>query len=136
MAKGTKTGGRDYVKGDPRAKGRPIIPADQKLATKLTKAEAERILNEFMFMGIDQLEAVLRDKNRKVIEHMVGSITLMAIKNGDHSRLNFLLERLIGKVSESIEHIVVPRIVHNLANGASTIFLNSSGDEYGYEKKS
>jgi hypothetical protein len=128
LAKGTKTGGRDFVKGDPRA-GRPPVTDEHLKATKLTKMEAERILNEFMAMDIDALEVVLKDKKRKVIEHMVGRIALMAIKNGDHSRLNFLLERLIGKVSDKIEHTVTPRIVHNLDGGSAKFLSEGNNDE-------
>lgn len=98
--------GKPFVKGDPRA-GRPRKPKDVAKAAKLTRTEAEALLTQFMHMDITELEGVLKDKKRKVIEHIIGRVALMAIKNGDHARLNFVLDRLIGKVKENLEVSVV-----------------------------
>ena len=127
MAKGKKTGGKDFVPGDKRA-GRPSKPDDLKKASKLTRTEAEAILVEFMRMNIDELEAVLKDRKRPVMHHIIGRIALMAIKNGDQSRMGFLLDRTIGKVPTEVTVGIKPRVVHNLEGGAAR-FLTESDDD-------
>jgi hypothetical protein len=99
MARGIKTGGRDFVKGDPRA-GRPPLPSDLKQARAYSKAEVQASLSRFLRMNIDELKAAVLDPRRPVIDHLVGSICVKGIKHGDHARLNFLLDRLIGKVKD------------------------------------
>lgn len=55
-------------------------------------------------MDIQELEASLLDKARTVMDHVVGRICLMAIKHGDHQRLNFIFDRIVGKVTEKVEY--------------------------------
>lgn len=128
MARGKKTGGKDFVHGDPRA-GRPKKDPTLAKAAKLTRTEAEQLLTKFMQMDIEELESVLRDKKKKCVEHMIGRIVLMGIKNGDHARLDFMLNRLIGKVKENVEHTVVPKIIHNIeTGGGATLAIEESDD--------
>lgn len=118
MARDTK-----FKKGHPGGPGRPKKDPELAKAEKLTKTEAEQHLIKFMQMDVEALQDVLKDKKRKVIEHIIGRIALMAIKNGDHSRLDFVLNRLIGKVSDKIEHSVKPKIVHNLEGGHAKFLM-------------
>lgn len=127
MAKCTRNKKGQFVKDWGGGPGRPRKEEDVRRAAKITRTEAEALLTKFMQMEITELEAVLKDKKRKVIEHIIGRVALMAIKNGDHSRLDFVLNRLIGKVSDKVEHSVKPRVVHNLDGGAAK-FL-AEGDE-------
>ncbi len=115
--------GRPFQKGNPGGPGRPPMDPELKKIQKVTRTEAELLLSKFMQMDIDELEAVLRDKKRKCVEHMIGRIVLMGIKNGDHARLDFMLNRLIGKVKENIEHSVRPRVIHNLEGGGATLLI-------------
>ena len=103
------------VSGNPS--GRPKEPKELREGKKLTKQQAQALLIEFMQMDIDDLEAILKDKKRKVIEHIIGRIALMAIKHGDHARLSFVLDRLIGKVKDEVEHSVYRPLVIERPNG-------------------
>lgn len=95
--------------------GRPKKSEEQKVASKLTRLKAEQLLTEFTAMDIAQLEAVLKDKNRTVLEHWVGRICLMGIKGGDERKLTFMFDRLIGKVKDEVEvKLTRPFIVENL----------------------
>lgn len=103
MARGRKTGGRDFQKGQPGGPGRPRLPDDIKQSRALTKIELERILNKFMFLSIKEIDAISKDTTSIAIESVVASIVLKAVAFGDQQRLNFVLDRLIGKVKEVLD---------------------------------
>jgi len=102
MAKGKKTGGKDFVPGDPRA-GRPPMPADLKKANALTTAELKRVMNAMLFMDDRDIDVVLACNSSNQLERMIANIIKQANKNGDNVRLDFLLNRLVGKVTEKVE---------------------------------
>lgn len=79
------------------------IPPDIREARKLNKIEIERILNEYLMSPIGELQSALRDPMKSTIEVLVISVLLTAIKRGDHDRLNFVLDRLIGKVKDNVD---------------------------------
>jgi hypothetical protein len=102
MAKGKKTGGKDFVPGDPRA-GRPPMPADLKRANALTSVELRRTLNRVLFMRDDELLALTKDASAVQLERIVASIVLAATKQGDVQRMEWLAARLVGKVVDKVE---------------------------------
>lgn len=110
-------GKKGFQKGNPGGPGRPKKDPAFAQVYKLTKHEVEQGLIHFLKMDVDELEETLKDKKRTVMEHMVGRVALMAIKNGDYQRLNFLLERIIGKPKEAIEHTVIKPTIVELSNG-------------------
>lgn len=123
MPKGKKTGGRDFVKGDPRA-GRPRTPPDIRQANLLTKAEVMAKLGEFLKLDVAELQRILEDKSNTVMDHWIGRIALMGIKGGDDRRLNFMFDRLIGKVTDKIEHTLPQDIVIERMSGEQTIITS------------
>lgn len=102
MAKGRKTGGKDFTPGHDRG-GRPALPDDVKQLKKLNVAEMERVLNNCLQMNRDQINEAQKNPDAPMIELLVLSIISHGINKGDPMRLNFLLDRLIGKVKESHE---------------------------------
>lgn len=106
MAKGKKSGGRDFVPGDPRA-GRPRLPVEIKEASQLTIATARAKLNEFLAMSITDLETILKGRSRPAIDLWVCRIVLMGIKDGDERRLDFMLSRLIGPLPKEAPQVHV-----------------------------
>ena len=83
----------------------PRTSGDIKAARFLNQIELERILNNLMYeMESGSLDEVIIDPARKPIEQMVAKIILEAIERGDAIRLDFLLNRLVGKVKEKVEH--------------------------------
>jgi hypothetical protein len=100
---GVKTGGRDFKKGvSPNPKGATPVPEEVRVARKLNKVEFERIANTYFSMTKEQLHKAKEFKETKVLDLIVISIMLKAITTGDHYRLNFLMDRLIGKVPQPI----------------------------------
>lgn len=97
--------GRPFKKGQSgNPKGRTPIPEEVKEARKFNKLEVERVLDKFLGLTRDELFIRLRDPQTAMLERIVGRIILKASKGGDHFRLDFLLNRLIGKVKEAVEH--------------------------------
>ena len=103
MAKGTKTGGKDFEKGHLGGPGRPPLPGDIKEAPKLNLDELERVLNRFLYMTRAELQDVVKAPETPLIDALVGSIVARAIQGGDHARLDFILNRLVGRVQEKLE---------------------------------
>lgn len=103
MAKGIKTGGRNFEKGHKFGKGAPRIPVEVIEARKINKVESERILNKFLHLSLDELAAFANDKSNTVHEMLVARILYEGIKRGDHVKLEWVYSRLVGKVKEEVE---------------------------------
>ena len=106
MARGRKTGGKDFSKGNKLAvgHGRPSIPQDVKAARKLTNFEFDRILNKYLYLPLDQLKKAAKDESLPGIDHMVLQVIIRGASTGDQSRLNALLDRSpVGRIKEKLE---------------------------------
>jgi hypothetical protein len=97
MARGKKTGGRDFKPGEG---GRPRLPQDIKDARKINQVEFERVVNEFLYMTKAGIRERLEAFDTPTLEHLMGQIILKAIDQGDQLRLDFLLNRTIGRMKE------------------------------------
>lgn len=64
----------------------------------LTKDKVKSVLGKFCDMSIAELQAVANNPNAKMLEVMVANIMIKAAETGDYSRLDFILNRSIGKV--------------------------------------
>jgi hypothetical protein len=127
MAYGKKTGGRDIKEGEVlNPNGRPKLPDDIKEARKLNKLEFERIVNKYLYMKKEEITEALRDPDTPAIEMAVAQLIVKGITLGDPVRLNFLLERLLGKVKFVHEHsnpdgtLGVGKVVILPSNGRET----------------
>src|SRR5436190_23027195 len=98
MAKGKKTGGRDFEPGQSgNPDGRASLPEDLKRARSINRIEFERILNEYLNFRIEELESKLSDPSTRAIELIIAKVILENIKRGDPARMTFLFERLVGR---------------------------------------
>lgn len=101
--------------GNKLSNGRPKKDPLIKKAAKFTRTSIEALLTQFLYLNMDELNAVIEDAKRPTIDHFVAKILQIGIKTGDQQKLNFLLERIIGKVRDQIEHTVVrPTIIRRL----------------------
>lgn len=82
------------------------VPKDLQEARKLTKVEIELILNKYLHMQIGELMAQVKDPMKPTLEVLVMSVLITAIKKGDHDKLNFVFDRLIGKVKDNVDHTI------------------------------
>lgn len=104
MARGKKTGGRDFKPGAaPKSPGRPPSPPELKAARRLTKTAFEEICNRFIHMTKVELREAKREPERTLLEHIVIAVLEKAEDWGDTGKLNFVLARLIGNVPDKLE---------------------------------
>ena len=104
MAKGKKTGGRDFPKGHKFGKGRPKIPEEVKKARELNKAQASLILNKYFWQSEAELKKVMNDPKVSIGEKGIVAILMKAKKDGDQHKMEWLFQRLIGKVPDESKH--------------------------------
>lgn len=97
MAKGTKTGGRNFRPGQTgNPNGRPKVPHDIKMARDQNKIEFDQSLNRLVRYNVDQINEAMRSKDLPIIDMVTAKILASAFNEGDHHRLKFILDRLIG----------------------------------------
>lgn len=87
----------------PNPLGRPKTPEDLKEIKKFTKQEIDRCLNDCLQLTADELRKIKEDPQSTMLQLFVISVIANGIKKGDHQRLSFLLDRLIGKSKEYID---------------------------------
>ena len=87
--------------------GRNKIRDDLKDVKLLSKADVKRLIQKIIDMSPEELLELSNDKTVPALEHMMASVVINAVKQGDQARINFLLEQTIGKVAEKHEHEMV-----------------------------
>jgi hypothetical protein len=98
VAKGKKTGGRDYPKGvSGNPAGRPPVPSDLLEARALTPSEFDRIANKLLELTKDELNSLLKNDKTPAKVVMLARIIRSAMWSSDPKRAAFFLDRLIGK---------------------------------------
>lgn len=106
MANGRKTGGKDFKPGHNQpGPGRPPHSKELRAASKLTRTTLEATLSRFLSMRMEDLEKALSDPKTPILELLIGKILQRGIEEGDSRRLNFLLDRLIGRVIDKVEYV-------------------------------
>lgn len=99
-----KTGGKDIKKGEVRNPEGRRAPIDIIRARQMTRAEFERIANELIYMTRNELMAKTTDPKSTIFELLVASILHAAIVDGDERRLAFVMEQVLGKLPQRLEH--------------------------------
>lgn len=99
-----KTGGRDFKKGQSgNPNGRPKMPKELREAKRMRKTEFIGLLVKYLGHTLEELGAAKKDKKTPAIDRIVIAIVLNAIKHGDYKRLDFLMDRIIGKVQAKVD---------------------------------
>lgn len=101
-----KTGGRDWQpgqSGNPTGKGAGEIKGFIKDLGRLNLKRALNIFNDICNLTFDELKAKISDPTATVIELMIMKVAAEAIRTGDHTRMNAIMDRLIGKITDKIE---------------------------------
>lgn len=98
MAKGKKTGGKDFaagVSGNPN--GRPPVPEDIREARDLDQQEFDRVARMLMKKSKTELTAILKDPTLPATVLCIARIVRTAMWSADPKRLGFLMDRLVGR---------------------------------------
>lgn len=102
MAKGRKTGGKDWLKGKPGGPGRkPLLPEIKDLPA-FDKPTFNRYLNEAVNATDEESRIVINDSEAPRIRKWLHAICIKGNREGDMSKLDALLNRAIGKVKEEV----------------------------------
>lgn len=110
------------VSGNPTGAGagRPPMPEELRKIKALTQGQVKRAISRLLTMPREELERILRaakeqQENPQLrleakdqqalaslnnLEWMIAAVIMKGMTEGDHGRLNFLLDRTIGKVVE------------------------------------
>ncbi len=60
-------------------------------------------LNKLIYCNREELSQILKDPKTDALTLLVASIVSKGITGGDHMRLGFIFDRLIGKVHENVK---------------------------------
>lgn len=105
-----------FTKGDPRAsiaskkatnKHMQASP-DLRFARQHGKLEVESLIWKHFRSNDFELRNTFKNPATPVLEKIICSLMIASIDMADEKRLNFLLERTIGKVADKIEHFNGP----------------------------
>lgn len=104
MAKGKKTGGKDFGNGN-RANpiGAGAHNKDLKRVRRLTQQEVSELGTLILDHNLAELTAIAKDPYACVLKVWFASIAVKAISRGDANALNAILDRIVGKPKEHIE---------------------------------
>ncbi len=101
MAKGRKTGGRDFVKGHSMpGPGRPKIVPGLEGVERLDRDTLNRQIASMWDKPIDELRAIINSKSETMGNIVIASIIAKAASQGDANRMTALLSWLFPKQSE------------------------------------
>ena len=104
MAKGKKTGGRNFKKGkSPNPSGRPPVSEEIKQIRTMNSKEMAVIGSRLLNLPRGQLKPIAEGKAGTVLEVIVARILFKAMQSGDEKRLEAVLNRVIGKAPDKIE---------------------------------
>lgn len=105
-------------------KGRPKEPAELKKLRLLTRAELVEIGNLIIKGSVEELQKIGSNPKATVIQAMIASVAWRAIKRGDTSALDSILNRMIGKVKDELD------VNANVSSrGSVKVFMPSNGRE-------
>lgn len=85
-------------------KGRPKLPEELKKAIRMNKQLFQELLVQYLTYPKAKLGELAKDPKTKSLDMIVIMVILNAIKKGDQSRLDFLMNRIIGKVKDEVHH--------------------------------
>ena len=105
MAKGKKTGGRNWKKGQSgNPNGAPVVPAEIKAARKFNKIEFEAAMNKFMYTAKGDLEQFInKDKTSTALEHFAAMMIAKGLIAGDYRCMSFILDRMVEVVQRNVK---------------------------------
>lgn len=122
MAKGLKTGGKNWKTGQSgNPKGRPIIAPELSEARKFSKFLVEETFHRLLLLSWIELEKIVSNPNTCVLDRLLAKLIVMTEKEGCSTRLNFILDRLIGRIpniSSSNNSSVINREISTISEEA------------------
>lgn len=130
MAKGKKTGGKDFVPGKSgNINGRPSIPKELRDLKKYTAEELEELITTLFNATDAEIEEIIRDPAAPRIKKLMAQVLEKSYESGNMSQVDMVLSRIIGKVREKVDHFVFKPSVLVTTDGKQYVFTNKSKKE-------
>lgn len=103
MAKGRKSGGRDFKPGNnANPTGRPALPPEVRAFRKLTLAELQGYISQIKDMPVSELEDLARSKDIPALKAWIYSMAAQGIRSGSERAFDSLMDRLVGRVADQL----------------------------------
>ena len=124
MAKGSKSGGRPFAKGNKAnpAGGGAITPATRAIR-KITLTHIEEVADVILDGNLDKLKALANNPDTSVLKVWIAKAAATGIQKGDLASLTTLLDRIMGKPKE--RHV----LEHSGNIGIAQKFANMTDEE-------
>lgn len=121
MAKGIKTGGKDWQPGESgNPKGRAT--SDRiKQVQKITNLELIQLLNDLHGLSVRELEEMCKDKETPAELITAARMILRAVSTGN---TDALYDRLVGKVKQVVENLNPPSYVEQRLREAESLLMS------------
>ena len=104
MARGTKTGGKDFTPGhNSPGPGRPKLIPEAVGLPRLDRENYGRMLNHAMHCKKEELAQTIADPEQPMIKKWLATIVARGTQMGDTKRLEDLLTRAIGPAPKQVE---------------------------------
>lgn len=101
MAKGKKTGGRPFPKGNNlNPLGAGAHNKELKRLRRLSREQVADIGSLVIEKREDDLRKICKDANETVLRKWFATVALKALQTGDSKHFNVALDRIIGKATE------------------------------------
>ena len=104
-------------------KSKPIVYDEVKICKKINKKIVEAKLAEILQKPMHMIREIALDDEMSGLDHWIAKIITVGVQHGDHYRLNFIFDRMIGKVTEVEEVIQVQPFAIESFSGDKTITL-------------
>lgn len=89
-----------FKPGNTMGKGRPKLHPDVMDIKPYTQRDLALIIRDMVDMEPEQILSLTQDPKTSCLKLMLASTIMKGVKEGDHSRIDFLFNRMIGKVKE------------------------------------
>lgn len=109
---------------------RPKMPEELKSAKHHTKVSVAMIINRLFHMPLDVLQEHIKNNKLSALEMTLAKIIDKAIKDADINRVELMLNRSIGKVTDNVaHHVPKPTVVKLLGEDAALVLGRMAEDE-------
>ncbi len=71
--------------------------------TNISANQFKETIFKYMYSSMGDLKKLLKDPKTDMIDLMIIKLMIKAVESGDVTRLNFILDRTIGKVQDKVE---------------------------------
>lgn len=122
-----KTRFKKGVTGNPN--GRPTVPKEIRDIKKLTVQELEQLVSTLLYATDQDLANILGDESAPKIKKIVAQILVTTGSTGNMTQFDQLLNRVIGKVRETIKHEGVRPVILDYGDGSKEMFTEEKEEE-------